>query len=128
MEDISRDLEKEIAKAKPKPYKQYRETSVLIVDDSGEMKSGEYLKVLARIFMFASLIGCLVAAVFCYFFVTAAKELSSTKAQLISVEKKLKKLSGEKEELMARLVIIGKAPDVPKGNPQKKEDDKEAEK
>lgn len=125
---MSRELEKEIAQARPKPYKPDRRTSVLIVDDFGEMKSGEYLKVLARIFIFASLIGCLSAAVFCYFFVTAAKELSSTKAQLTSVEKKLKKLSGEKEELMARLVILGKAPDVSKGEPQKKEDDKEVEK
>jgi hypothetical protein len=44
MEDISRELEKEIARSKPKPYKQDRKTRLLIIDDFGQVKSREYLK------------------------------------------------------------------------------------
>ena len=50
MEDISRELEREIAKAKPAPYKARREKKILIIDDFGETRPGGYLKTLARVF------------------------------------------------------------------------------
>ena len=46
MEDISRELEREIARSKPKPYIQDRRTRLIIVDDFGEMKSGDHFKTL----------------------------------------------------------------------------------
>ena len=114
MEDISRELEKEIARSKPKPSKQVRKTRVLIVDDFGEMKSGGYLKNLVTILSIISIVCFVAAALFYYLYTGLSRDASSTKNMLVLAEKKVDELTMEKEVLMARLVISGKEPGIEK--------------
>ncbi len=112
MEDISRELEREIALTKPKPYKQVRKTKILIVDDFGKIKPGEYLKTLVRGLSVVSLV-CFVAAGLLYYLYTGlSKDTTTVKSRLTTAEKKVVALTKEKEVLMARLVISGKEPGV----------------
>ena len=57
MEDISRELEREIAQIKPAPHKLRRENAILIVNDFGEIRSGAFLKVLVCFLLVVSLTG-----------------------------------------------------------------------
>ena len=50
MEDISRELEREIARIKPRPHKTRKENNILIINDFGEIRSGAFLKVLVYFF------------------------------------------------------------------------------
>jgi len=79
MEDISRELEREIAHSKPKPYIPDRRTSVIIVDDFGEMKSGEYFKTLVKFFSCLSVICFIAAVVFYSFYADLSKDSNSIK-------------------------------------------------
>ena len=112
MEDISRELEREIAQSKPKPYKQDRKTKVLIVDDFGRMTSGDYLKKLVWGLTGISLF-CMVAAVVCFILYSEmAKESKQISAEFVVAQKKVADLTSEKEMLMARLVMSGKEPGI----------------
>lgn len=112
MEDISRELEKEIARSKPKSYKQERKTRIIIVDDFGKMKSGEYLKTLITTLSILNVF-CFAAAVFFYSFYTdLSRDVTPVKNKLVLAEKKVDELTHEKEVLMARLVISGKEPGI----------------
>ena len=112
MEDISRDLEREIARSKPKPYKKDRKTRILIVDDFGEMKSGEYLKTFIMILSIINVL-CFAAAVLFYSLYTdLSRDANPVKNRLVLAEKKVNDLTREKEILMARLVISGKEPEI----------------
>ncbi|WDP88953.1 MAG: hypothetical protein HUN04_04070 [Desulfobacter sp.] len=108
MEDISRELEREIAKAKPAPYKTSREKKILIVDDFGELRSGAYLKTLVKLFFIVSVAGLLGSALLYYLFSQARKENVDLTERLAVAEKKAERLTGDKEILMARLVMAGK--------------------
>jgi hypothetical protein len=113
MDDRSRQLEREISQARPKPFKQDKREKVLIVDDFGEVKSGEYLKVFVKILSVISLV-CIVAIALFYNFYAqqVSREAVSTKERLVLAQKKINDLSREKEILMARLVISGKDPSI----------------
>ncbi len=112
MEDISRELEKEIESARPKPYKQNRRTRLLIVDDFGLMKSGDYLQKFVKYLSLITVV-CFVAAVmFCYLYMDLSKDSTSIKTKLDIAEKKVNKLNREKEVLMAKLVISGDKLDI----------------
>ncbi len=108
MEDISRELERQIAQSKPKPYRMSQEAQILIVDNLGNIRSGAHLKQMAVILSFVSAV-CFVAAVLFYFFYT---DLSKKQARIIkklaATETMVEKLTREKEVLMARIVISGK--------------------
>lgn len=114
MEDISRELEREIALAKPKPHKQDRKPRVLIVDDFGEMKSGEYLKTFVKILSVLSIVCFVTSGTFYFLYTDLSKGAASTKERLIFAEKKVVQLTRDKEVLMARLVISGKKPGIDK--------------
>ncbi|MBP9597918.1 MAG: hypothetical protein KBE30_02105 [Desulfobacter sp.] len=62
MEDISRELEREIARIKPRPHKTRKENNILIINDFGEIRSGAFLKVLVYFLGVISLAGG-----YCYF-------------------------------------------------------------
>ncbi len=112
MEDISRELEREIARSKPKPYRQERRTRLLIVDDFGEMKSGDYFKTFVKYLSISTVI-CFAAAILFYcLYAGLSKDSTSIKAQLDTAQKKVNKLNREKEVLMAKLVISGKELDI----------------
>jgi len=120
MEDISRELEREIAHSKPKPYIPDRRTSVIIVDDFGEMKSGEYFKTLVKFFSCLSVICFIAAVVFYSFYADLSKDSNSIKTKLDIALEKISKLTQEKEVLMAKLVISGEKFDIaPKSVPPK---------
>jgi hypothetical protein len=112
MEDISRELEREIAQIKPAPYRVRKENSILIINDFGEIRSGAFLKVLIRVLLLISLAGVLGAGGFYLLYAKA----NSRNRQLISLqdanEKKVARLTNEKEILMARLVMTGNAAEL----------------
>ncbi|MBU0969012.1 MAG: hypothetical protein KKC20_00115 [Proteobacteria bacterium] len=110
MEDISRELEREIARAKPSPYKKKKRKTILVIDAYGEVTSAGYLRALVYIFFVTSVV-CLFAAIwFHYFFSSQAVENKQYKGQVLELKKKVAQLTSEKEVLMARLVISGKEP------------------
>lgn len=110
MEDISRELEREITQLKPSPYKKSRKKRILMVDDFGEMKSAGHLKVLTYVFGVASLVCFLAAGGLYYFFTHQAVENNRLKREVANLAKKVDRLINEREVLMARLVISGKKP------------------
>jgi len=112
MEDISRELEKEITQLKPSPYKKSRKKSILMVDDFGEMKPAGHLKVLVYVFGVASLVCFLTAGGLYYFFSHQAVENKRLKSEVAGLSKKVDRLIKEREVLMARLVISGKKPGI----------------
>jgi hypothetical protein len=112
MEDISRELEKEITQLKPSPYKKSRKKSILMVDDFGEMKPAGHLKVLVYVFGVASLVFLLAAGGLYYFFSHQAVENKRLKSEVAGLAKKVDRLINEREVLMARLVISGKNPGI----------------
>lgn len=117
MEDISRELEREIAQSKPKPYKQDRKTRVLIIDDFGQMKSGEYLKTLIRLLTGLCLVLFVSVIVLYLLYSGNSENTGQSSARLARAEKKVAELTHEKEVLMARLVIQGKEPGIDKPEP-----------
>ena len=128
MEDISRELEREITQLKPSPYKKSKKKSILMVDDFGEMKSAGYLKVLVYVFGVASLVFLLAAGGLYYFSSHQAVENKRLKSEVAGFAKKIDRLINEREVLMARLVISGKEPGIEmpptlsEGPKEKKED------
>lgn len=107
MEDISKELEKEIAEIKPSPYKMSRENSILIINNLGEIRSGDFLKTLVCFFLAISLMGGLGTIVFCRLYAKANKQKIQLQSSRDVLEKKVDRLTGEKEILMARLVVTG---------------------
>jgi len=112
MEDISRELEREITQFKPAPYKKSRKKSILMVDDFGKTKTAGHLKVLVYVFGVASLVCFLTAGGLYYFFSHQAVENKRIKSEVAGLSKKVDRLIKEREVLMARLVISGKKPGI----------------
>jgi hypothetical protein len=112
MEDISKELEQEIARSKPKPYISNKNTTLLIIDDSGKIKSGDYLKILVKFLLIITVICFGTAAVFCYLYADSFKDRNSIKAKLDIAQGKVIKLNKEKEVLMAKIVISGAKLDI----------------
>jgi hypothetical protein len=112
MEDISRELEREIARSKPAPHKKSKKKRVLIVDDMGGVKPGGYLKYFVGVLLCTALV-CLAAA---GVFFTLFDQLSRENAELVSrtaaLESRVAALTRDKETLMARLVMSGRDPDI----------------
>ena len=114
MEDISREMEREIAKSRPKPFRKNRKIKILIVDDFGKVISGNHIKIIFMVLFFISIVMFFTSTVFFYKSFVFSREAVSYKDRLISAEKKLDELISEKEVLMARLVILGKEPGIEK--------------
>jgi len=110
MEDISRELEREIARAKPSPHKTNRKKKVLVVNDFGEMSSGRYLSVLVRVLTVISLVFGVAASGLYYLYTSQSKKVANMEKQLVMLEKKKAQLTNDKEILMARLVLAGDKP------------------
>ncbi len=112
MEDISRELEREIARAKPAQHKRSRKKRILIVDDFGEMRSGAYLRALVKFLWVSTIVFVLASAGFAFLYFNLSKQNLLLEQRLAVLEEKEKSLVEEKEVLMARLVISGKEPRV----------------
>jgi hypothetical protein len=107
MEDISRELEREIARSRPKPYKQDRTTKLLIVDDFGKMKSGDYYKTIVKFLSIISIISLAAAIIFYFLYSGLSRDSKFNKTKLDTAQKKVVELTAQKEVLMAKLVISG---------------------
>ncbi len=124
MEDISKELEREIERSRPKPYRKERKAALLIVDDFGNIKSGDYLKTLVKWLSVLCLICFVSAVVLGFLYSDLLKESNSTGAKLAAAVENVGKLIKEKEILMAKLVIAGDELDsfskTPESNEKKK--------
>ncbi|SDT84518.1 hypothetical protein [Desulfobacula phenolica] len=118
MEDISRELEREIRRSRPKPYKKNRKSRIMIIDDFGGIRSGEYLKPLLGVLSAVSILFFVAAAIFYYTGISRGVDLIKTR--LVRSENRVDELSREKEILMARLVISGKDPKIIKKEVEEK--------
>lgn len=107
MEDISRELEREIAQIKPAAHKMRKGNSILIINDFGEIRSGAFLKVLVLLFLGISLAGGLSGVTFYRLYSKARNQNVQLKNSQDVFEKKVDRLTREKELLMARLVVTG---------------------
>jgi len=112
MEDISRELEREIARSKPSPHKKSRKKRVLIVDDMGGVKPGGYLKHLVVLLLCATLVSLAAAGVFFTFFDQLSRENRELASRTAALESRVAALTRDKETLMARLVMSGRDPDT----------------
>ncbi len=120
MDYNSRSREIERSQPKPKPYEPDKRVRVIIVDNFGEMKSGEYLKFLLKLLSLIAFVSILAGVLFYYLYSGLTLEAGLTKEKLIVAQKKVTELSREKEILMARLVISGKDPVIKKVSEQEK--------
>lgn len=112
MEDISRELEREIAQIKPAPHKLRREKKILIINDFGEIRSGAFLKVLVCFLLVVSLAGGMGTFAFYRLYVKANNQKNQLVNTQDAFEKELDRLTREKELLMARLVMTGNAAEL----------------
>ena len=112
MEDISRELEREIAQIKPAPYKMRKANTILIINAFGEIRSGYFIKILLCFFLVMSLAGGLgTVAFYRLYFKTNNQNVQLKSAQDV-LKKKVDRLTSEKEILMARLVMTGNAAEL----------------
>lgn len=112
MEDISKELEREIAQIKPAPHKMRKANTILIINDLGEMRSGAFLKVLIWLFLAISLVGGLGTVVFYRLYSIADNQNVLFKSSQDVLKKKVDRLTSENEILMARLVVTGNAAEL----------------
>ncbi len=112
MEDISRELEREIARSKPSPHKKSKNKRVLIVDEMGGVKPGGYLKYLVVLLLCTTLVCLAAAGVLFTFFDQLSRENKQLASTTAALESRVAALTRDKETLMARLVMSGQDPDL----------------
>jgi len=112
MEDISRELEREIARSRPAPHKKSKKKRVLIVDAMGGVKSGGYLKYLLVLLLCTTLVSLAAAGGFFTLFDRLSRENRELASRADTLESRVAALSRDKETLMARLVMSGRDPDT----------------
>jgi hypothetical protein len=122
MDDRSRELEREISQARPKPFKRDKRVKILIVDDFGKIKSGGYLKVFVKILSVVSIVCMVTIALFYHFYTQVSRRAVFTEQRLVLAQTKLNDLMREKEILMARLVMSGKDPGIEPNGAKKGKD------
>ncbi|GEM_PF-575512 len=106
MEDISRELEKEIeAYSSPVRIKRKKETRLIAVNDFGEMRSADWVKKFILFLLSLSLILIITTFLFYRLYSSYRAESLSLRKNLEASEKKVKDAVREKEYLMAKLVI-----------------------
>ena len=119
MEDISRELEKEIAQSKPAPLKYSQKKRILIVDEFGGIKSGGYFKPLTLFLLAVAVVQLFISGGILYRYSGLARENEGLKNELGQLKGKADRLLDEKEVLMARLMLLGKEPDPVAISPDK---------
>ncbi|MFO7753936.1 MAG: hypothetical protein R6V41_12535 [Desulfobacteraceae bacterium] len=108
MEDISRELEREI-KSYTKPSKARRKTDkrLILVDDFGKMKSADWIRRAAKLFFYLSLALGAAACLYYYLYSELKAEKEHLNARLTKAEKRIEKLTSRNEHLMAKVVMSG---------------------
>ncbi|MCP4116833.1 MAG: hypothetical protein GY737_15745 [Desulfobacteraceae bacterium] len=109
MEDISRELEKELkAHSRPVPAKRKIKTELYFINEIGEIASAAWIKPLVGLLALLTFLSTATAGVFVYFYTNSGAEQSELACSLAAREKRVQQLVSEKELLMARLVLSGK--------------------
>lgn len=109
MEDISRDLEKEIiARTRHIPVRRKIKSRFFLIDDLGGIKPASWIKGLAWFFALAAIVSTAAAFLFYSLYTQTRTERIQLAGNLAAAEKKISALTNEKEILMARIVISGK--------------------
>lgn len=108
MEDISRELEREI-KSYTKPSKARRKTDkrLILVDDFGNMKSADWIRRAAKLFFYLSLALGAAACLYYYLYSELKAEKEQLNARLTKAENRIEKLTSRNEHLMAKVVMSG---------------------
>jgi hypothetical protein len=112
MEDISRELEKEIRKTRPKALKKNPTAQMLIVDDNGNIRYGNHYKILLILLSIFSIISLCTSILFFHLYSSLSEKALSNKANLVSAKKTIEKLTREREQLIAKLVLLGEEPEL----------------
>ncbi len=108
MEDISRELEKELkAHSRPVPVKKKIKTELYFIDEIGKIASAAWIKPLVGTLAILTLFSTATAGVFVYLYTNSGAERSFLSRRLVAQEKRVQQLVSEKEILMARLVLSG---------------------
>ncbi len=111
MEDISRELEKEIiASTRYNPVKRKVKSKFFLINDLGEIRSAAWLKTFLWTMSSISIIALASACLLYYLYSKTAADNIKLAANLAKAEKTIDSLAKEKEILAARLVISGKLP------------------
>ncbi len=109
MEDISRELEKEIiASTRYSPVKRRIKSNFFLIDDLGEIKSVGWLKPFLLLLSFISIVSIVAAFSLYHLYSGSRAEKARLAEELTAYHKKTASLNKERELLMARLVISGK--------------------
>ena len=108
MEDISRDLEREI-KSYSKPSRSKRKTDkrLIVVDDFGNMKSADWVRRAARLFFYLSLILGAAAGTYYWLYSDLKKENRRLESRVADAQERVDQLTARNERLMARVVLAG---------------------
>lgn len=114
MEDISRELEREIARSRPRPFKKDLKIRTLTVDDFGRIRSADHLRPLVRLLSVISVLAILALAVLYGQYADLSGEAAQMAGELDGADRQITELKADKEILMARLVIAGKDPVISK--------------
>ncbi len=111
MEDISRELEKEIESySSPARIKRKSATMLIAVDDFGKMKPADWIKKFLVVLVVISIFFFLTTIQFYRLYSNYKAECISLRTNLDLAEKKVKNSIKEKEFLMAKLVMSDKKP------------------
>ncbi len=114
MEDISRELEREIARSRPRPFKKDLKTRTLTVDDFGRIRAADHLRPLVRGLAVISALAILALVALYDRYADLSGEAVQMAGELDQTGRKIAELKAEKEILMARLVIAGEDPVISK--------------
>lgn len=108
MEDISRELEREI-KSYSKPSKSKRKTDkrLILVDDFGNMKPADWVRRTAKLFFYLSLVLGAAAGGYFWLYSELKVENRQLKRRIAGAEKRIDTLTTQKEHLMAKAVLSG---------------------
>lgn len=108
MEDISRELEKELkAHTRPVTVKRKIKTELYFIDEVGNIASAAWIRSLVGVLAILTFFSTATAGVFVYLYTNSGGQQSELTRRLATQEKRVKQLVGEKEILMARLVLSG---------------------
>lgn len=129
MEDISRELEKEIESySSPVRIKRKSETRLIAVDDFGEMKSADWIKKFVLFLLVLSVILTITTILFYKLYSNYKVESKNLRTNLDVAERKIKDSIKEQEYLMAKLVISNSNSVISDEKPGKEIREKEVKK
>ncbi len=111
MEDISRELEKEIiASTRYSPAKRKIKSEFFLINNLGEIKSARWLKTFLWLISLISIIAVLSACLLYYLYSKTKASQMELNRNLAAAEKEINTLKKEKDILIAKLIISGKLP------------------